>query len=66
MPLYWVSDSRSAIGQVSLRPADLETANVFLEEAQCVWSLSLWCNVSNPWIDPGRFLKARSVAHTTL
>ena len=66
MPLYWVRDSRSAVSQTCSLPADLEIANVFLEETQCVWSFSLWCNVSNPWIDPDRFLKARSVAHTAL
>ena len=52
VPLYWVSDSRSAASQTSSRPADMETANVFLEETQCLWSFLFRCNVSNPRTDP--------------
>ena len=66
VPLYWVSDFHSAVSQTSLHPADMETENVFLEETQCVWSFPFRGNVSNPGTDPGRFLRARSVAHTTL
>lgn len=32
VPLYWVSDSPPAVGQTSSRSADMEAANVFLEE----------------------------------
>ena len=58
MPLYWVSDFRSIVSQTSSRPADLEIAIILLEESQCVWNFPFRCNVSNPWTDPGRSLKA--------